>query len=100
MTRLARLRPWAIAGMLGVYALAQSCTARVRPPEPAPTPALRVMTFNVDFDAPEVESALRTIEEAKAGARKQISTGHGVTATVVPALAAPRISTPFDPDAT
>jgi sec-independent protein translocase protein TatB len=55
-----------------------------------------------------VNEATAAIDDAKAGvksgattvARKQISTGHGVTATVVPALAAPRISTPFDPDAT
>ncbi|SDS19240.1 sec-independent translocase [Microlunatus soli] len=48
-----------------------------------------------------VSDATAAIDEAKSGGtRKQISTGNGVTATVVPALAGPRISTPFDPDAT
>jgi sec-independent protein translocase protein TatB len=48
-----------------------------------------------------VSQASTAIADAKATAtRKEISTGHGVTATVVPALAAPTIRTPFDPDAT
>lgn len=49
-----------------------------------------------------VKEATDAIDDAKAGAkqRKSISTGKGVTATVVPAMAGPRISTPFDPDAT
>lgn len=48
-----------------------------------------------------VDEATAAIDDAKSGGtRKQISTGNGVTATVVPAMAGPRIRTPFDPDAT
>jgi sec-independent protein translocase protein TatB len=47
-----------------------------------------------------VADATAAIDDAKSGVRKQISTGRNLTATVVPAVAGPRISTPYDPDAT
>jgi sec-independent protein translocase protein TatB len=52
-----------------------------------------------------VADATAAIDEAKSGVRTKVSTGHNLTgqtltATVVPAAASPRISTPYDPDAT
>jgi sec-independent protein translocase protein TatB len=48
-----------------------------------------------------VSEATTAIDDAKRTATaKSITTGNGVVATVMPALAAPRISTPYDPDAT
>jgi sec-independent protein translocase protein TatB len=47
-----------------------------------------------------VSEATKAIDEAKRGTRTSITTGNGVTATVAPALAGPRIRTPYDPDAT
>jgi sec-independent protein translocase protein TatB len=46
-----------------------------------------------------VSEATTAIDEAKRGTRT-ITTGNGVVATVIPALAGPRITTPYDPDAT
>jgi sec-independent protein translocase protein TatB len=45
-----------------------------------------------------VSEATTAIDEAKRGTRT-ITTGNGVVATVIPALAGPRITTPYDPDA-
>lgn len=49
-----------------------------------------------------VTEATAAIDDAKRTARatKTVTTGNGVTATVAPALAGPRIRTPYDPDAT
>lgn len=48
-----------------------------------------------------VAEATSAIDDVKRRATaKSITTGNGVVATVMPALAAPRISTPYDPDAT
>ncbi len=46
-----------------MYAITHSC-ARLRAPEAVPNPCLKVMTFNLDVDAADLESALRTIEQA------------------------------------
>lgn len=48
-----------------------------------------------------VAEATTAIDEAKRHATaRSVTTGNGVVATVMPALAAPRITTPYDPDAT
>jgi sec-independent protein translocase protein TatB len=49
-----------------------------------------------------VKEATDAIDDAKKSTRerKSISTGRGITATMVPALEGSRITTPFDPDAT
>lgn len=48
-----------------------------------------------------LDEATTAIDDAKRTATAaSITTGNGVVATVMPALAAPRISTPYDPDAT
>lgn len=51
-----------------------------------------------------VAEATAAIDEAKAGVRTRISTGtstgRNLSATVVPVPAGPRVSTPYDPDAT
>jgi len=48
-----------------------------------------------------VNEATTAIDDAKRHATAQsITTGNGVVATIMPALAAPRITTPYDPDAT
>jgi len=48
-----------------------------------------------------MSDAAAALDDAKRSATaKSITTGNGVVATVMPALAAPRISTPYDPDAT
>ena len=51
-----------------------------------------------------VAEATAAIDEAKAGVRTRISTGastgRDLAATVVPVPAGPRVSTPYDPDAT
>jgi len=58
-----RLRPLLLFSLPGLYIACQSCTS-VRAPEPPPSPALRVLTFNLDVNAQEVEPALRAIEQA------------------------------------
>lgn len=59
------MRAVGVVVLLASYVAFRGCS-RVRPVEPAPSPALRVMTFNLDVDAPERESALKAIEEAGA----------------------------------
>lgn len=48
-----------------------------------------------------VAEATSAIDEAKRHVTaRSVTTGNGVVATVMPALEAPRITTPYDPDAT
>lgn len=51
------------------------------------------------FGRDAVDDATAAIEDAKAGARKPVELGGGVTAQAIPATDVPA-STPYDPDAT
>jgi len=51
--------------LMALWIACRSCSP-VRPPEPPTSPHLSVLTFNLDVDAPDKESALNTIEQSGA----------------------------------